>query len=139
MRMKVTKILKEDDSFRKIYEIQAVLQERVGRLARARVMNRRDKALMIKEEMFDVNKELGEMLEHLPFKYWKKYPITEVEDWRDDKQREDCLEEYVDALHFFTNIGLILGFSPEEVVDKYFYKNKINHKRQDENYSGVTK
>lgn len=128
------KLLRENDSFKIIYEKQAVLQEKLGRLSKARSTDRRGKAQMIKEEIFDIQKELGEMIEHLPFKYWKEYTNKEMRDWFSEDQREKCLEEYIDAFRFFINISLILNFTPEEIINKYFYKDKIVNKRQEKGY-----
>jgi len=124
----------EDDCLRLIYEKQAILQERLGRLAKARNTNMQGKSFMIIEETFHISRELGEMIDNLPFKHWRKYNNKELKTWKNEEQREKVMEEYIDALHFFLNIALILNFSPEEIFEKYMEKNKENHNRQDRGY-----
>lgn len=127
-------LLPSEDSWKKMYEAQAILQERLGRSALSRASDMQKKCLMIIEEIYHMNAELVEMLDRLPYKHWKKYREHETKDWISEDQRIETLFEYVDALHFFMNIGLILGFSPEEVFYYYECKNKENHDRQDRGY-----
>lgn len=127
-------LLPSEDSWKKMYEAQAILQERLGRSALSRSSDMQKKCLMIMEEIYHINAEFAEMMDRLPYKHWKKYEGRQKEDWESEDQRTETLFEYVDALHFFMNIGLILGFSLEEVFYYYECKNKENHGRQDRNY-----
>lgn len=45
--------------------------------------------------------------------------------------------ELVDAWHFFMNLMLILGMTPDELFDRYMEKRKRNSERQEEGYDGV--
>jgi len=50
---------------------------------------------------------------------------------------EDLLElkfEYIDMLHFFINMGIILGLNGSEVMNLYMAKNKENIERQKRGY-----
>lgn len=127
-------LLPERDGFRIIYEKQANLQERLGRLALARSKDMHGKCSLIMEEIFCINSEFAEMLDRLPFKHWKGYSKKSLKDWESKEIREETLMEYIDAFHFFLNIGLILGFAPEEVFYYYMEKNKENLRRQKEGY-----
>ncbi len=127
-------LLPEKDGFRIIYEKQANLQEKLGRLALARSRDMHGKCSLIMEEIFCMNSELAEMLDRLPFKHWNKYTKRILKDWESKEVREETLMEYIDAFHFFLNIGLILGFTSEEVFYYYEAKNKENHRRQKEGY-----
>lgn len=131
---KELKILPEEDCLRTMYEKQANLQERLGRLALARQGNMFDKCKMLMEEVYCLNAELVEMIDRLPFKHWKKYSNSQLKDWENEELRNETLFEYIDALHFFLNIGLVLGFSAEEIFYFYINKNKENHSRQDRGY-----
>ena len=126
------KDLPENDALKQIVELQAGLQERLGRLPLARSLNLKGKSSMIIEEVFHVNTELSEMMEHLPFKHWKNYPMKNT--ILTEERRADILEEYIDAFHFFLNIGLVLGFTAEDIYECYKMKNAKNHKRQDKGY-----
>ena len=58
-------MLKKNDCFRIMCDKQVSMQERLGRLSKARSSSMPNKVIMVKEEIFDINKELGEMLENL--------------------------------------------------------------------------
>lgn len=126
--------LKPKDSFNVMFEKQAVLQERFGRLALSRSCNMKVRCDMIKDDIFNLNDELHELMERLPHKNWKKYNRKVLDGWIDEEQRTETLFEYIDALHFFLNIGLILEFTPEEIFHYYIAKNLENHRRQEEGY-----
>jgi len=44
------------------------------------------------------------------------------------------LDNYSSIFHNFLSLGQNLGFSEEDIENGYFYKNKINHERQDNGY-----
>lgn len=126
--------LREDDSLNILFEKQKLFQEKLGRLALARKSNMKEKCDMVKDDIFNMIGELHELMANLPHKKWKKYDSKSLEDWICEEQRIETLFEYIDAFHFFINIGLILGFMPDEVFHFYLAKNKENHKRQDNGY-----
>ena len=74
--------------------------------------------------------ELSEMLHEVPFyKLWKKYSTDAAANtvaWQKARM------EFVDALHFFLNIAIGLGFTPDELYKMYCAKNEVNHKRQED-------
>ena len=81
----------------------------------------RDTALKGVEEMF-------EALQHL--KNWKPHKKTE-----DPKfNREDFLEEVVDAFNYFFSLLVLTGVSSEELYDAYVKKDEIIHNRLDSGY-----
>lgn len=127
-------LLPTKDALKIIIQKQAELQERLGRMALYRKADMVEKCDYIKDSIINVNMEFAEMLERLPFKHWKRYPKEMKKGWVDDDQRTETLFEYIDALHFFINIGLILSFSPEEIFNGYMAKNKENFDRQDRGY-----
>jgi len=69
--------------------------------------------------------ELMESIRETPWKPWKKQQIFNKERYK---------EELVGALHFFINLCLAAGFTPEGLYAAYINKNKINHKRQEDGY-----
>lgn len=72
--------------------------------------------------------EFSEMLHEIPFfKLWKKYS-DDPEDNRFKWQRARM--EFVDALHFFLNVALGLGFTAEELFQMYNAKYQENIQRQ---------
>jgi len=81
----------------------------------------RDMALRGVEEMF-------EALQHL--KNWKPHRVTEVADFNKD----EFLEEIVDAFNYFFSVLVLTGVSAEDLFDAYTKKDKKIHSRLDENY-----
>jgi len=72
----------------------------------------RDLALRGVEEMF-------EALQHL--KNWKPHRITEI----DDFNREEFLEEIVDALNYFFALLIVAGCDDKQLFEAYERKDKI--------------
>ena len=81
----------------------------------------RDLALRGVEEMF-------EALQHL--KNWKPHRITEVEDFN----REEFLEEIVDALNYFFSLLIVAGCDSNQLFEAYERKDKIIRDRLDTGY-----
>lgn len=81
----------------------------------------RDVALRGVEEMF-------EALQHL--KNWKPHRQTEISDFN----REDFLEEIVDAFNYFFSILVLLGFDHKDLYDAYVKKDSIIHERLEKGY-----
>lgn len=76
----------------------------------------RDTALKGVEEMF-------EALQHL--KNWKPHRTTEVKDFN----RDEFLEEVVDAFNYFFSLLVLTGVSADELFDAYSKKDKVIHNR----------
>jgi dimeric dUTPase (all-alpha-NTP-PPase superfamily) len=82
----------------------------------------RDLALRGVEEMF-------EALQHL--KNWKPHRVTEFNEGPD---REEFLEEIVDALNYFFSLLIAAGFDEEDLFAAYVKKHNIIVKRIEEGY-----
>jgi len=82
----------------------------------------RDLALRGVEEMF-------EALQHL--KNWKPHRITEFNEAPD---REEFLEEIVDALNYFFSLLIASGFNEKDLFEAYRKKHDIIMKRLKEGY-----
>ncbi len=82
----------------------------------------RDLALRGVEEMF-------EALQHL--KNWKPHRITEFNEGPD---REEFLEEIVDALNYFFSLLIAAGFDEDDLTAAYILKHDIIMKRIQEGY-----
>ena len=81
----------------------------------------RDIALRGVEEMF-------EALQHL--KNWKPHRDTEVPEF----DREEFLEEVVDAFNYFISVLVLMGIDSQELYNSYINKDKIIHKRLKSKY-----
>jgi len=62
-----------------------------------------------------------EFLHHLNWKPWKNEKPLD---------KEQALEELIDVLHFWMQLIILLGATPEIVKKIYLIKNKINKERQ---------
>jgi len=82
----------------------------------------RDLALRGVEEMF-------EALQHL--KNWKPHRMTEFNEGPD---REEFLEEIVDALNYFFSLLIAAGFDEDDLTSAYILKHDIIMKRIEEGY-----
>ena len=76
----------------------------------------RDVALRGVEEMF-------EALQHL--KNWKPHRQTDILEF----DKEEFLEEIVDAFNYFFSLIILAGFNEDDLFKSYIEKDKIIHKR----------
>lgn len=82
----------------------------------------------------NMNLEMAELLERLPYKEWKTYSDEQKAGWGSEEQRLEVLYEYIDVFHFFLNVGLALGVTGEEFKKLYATKNQENLDRQARGY-----
>ena len=97
-------------------------------------MSSQERVAYIKEYAQHLDGETFEMLRELPyFKSWKKYPDSEE---AQNLMFAAARKEWIDALHFFLNITIALGFNADELFEMFCDKNGINYERQEdtENY-----
>jgi len=76
-----------------------------------------------REIVFNSIEEYFEALQHL--KNWKTHRLTEVKNIQKDK----FLEELCDMLHYFVELVIIVGITPDELYDAYIAKGKVNETR----------
>ena len=81
----------------------------------------RDMSLRGVEEMF-------EALQHL--KNWKPHRDTEIKDF----DKDEFLEEVVDAFNYFLSVLVLTGIDAETFFDAYTKKDKIIRERLDSGY-----
>lgn len=81
----------------------------------------RDIALRGVEEMF-------EALQHL--KNWKPHRVTDIAEFN----RDEFLEEVIDAFNYFFELVLLTGFSADEFFEMYQRKDKVIHDRLNSGY-----
>lgn len=75
-----------------------------------------------------MQQEQSELIDSLDWKWWKQGD----NDWANAKV------ELVDILHFLVSMFTILGMDANDVMEMYFKKNNLNHKRQDGGYKEGT-
>lgn len=81
---------------------------------------------LTKEHVLAIVSELGEVLEKISWKYWKK-PKKYVD-------MHELALELVDVFIFSINLLIIWGITPEELFALYNEKKDINVKRQEDGY-----
>lgn len=78
-------------------------------------------------------KELGEALDEVGWKPWAQYP-----DGGATIHRAPFHAEMVDAWHFFMNMMLIAGMTPDDLYQGYLRKNQVNHDRITNGYDATS-
>ena len=114
-----------------VFHYQNKLQERLGTWDKIRD-NPNLKQQWINQMILAMFEETVEIMRETPYKNpnfvpfgWKKTQIGDPEKLK---------EELVDLLHFFVNLCIGADLKPDELVQRYLDKNKINHERQDHGY-----
>lgn len=82
-----------------------------------------------KEYVLAMHAELSELLEWTNWKSWKKEKIE-----YDEARLREIRLELVDLLHFWANLCVLWGLTPELAIEMYREKNAENHARQDRGY-----
>lgn len=120
------------DKLEEIFNIQKQLQEKTMGYSFDN-MTSQERANYIKSMILWQTDETHEALHELPYaKEWsKKYDKS---DYNHEKQWKLFKEEMIDSLHFFINIMIAAGFTPQEIYDMYIEKNKENIDRQKRGY-----
>ncbi len=75
-----------------------------------------------------LRQESAEAIDSLNWKWWKK----------DEDNWDNVKVELIDMLHFWVSMCTVAGLDAKSVMDLYFKKNKLNHKRQEEGYKEGT-
>ena len=115
-----------------IMNMQKDFQERLG--VDFTNMTDKERAAFMRDHRGYLEDEVAEALYEMPYyKSWKNYEsmtdAEKAEAWSKVRM------ELVDALHFFTNLLLAAGFTPEMLYNMYVHKNLENHRRQDAGYT----
>lgn len=89
----------------------------------------KDREQMSSWNILAMHAELSELLE---WTNWKIHKKTRVE--YDANRIREIHIELIDILHYWMNLCIIWGLTPEKIVRMYEEKNDENHKRQDRGY-----
>lgn len=111
-----------------MFDKQLTLQKRLNNLPDFE--DRHSTTEFIRKNILYTIDELSELCRELKhYKHWKNY-----DDFNEAIRDTKANEEYIDAFHFFMNIGIALGMDAHDIFEVYLSKNKENHVRQDEGY-----
>ena len=75
-----------------------------------------------------LRQESSEAIDSLNWKWWK----ADTDNW------DNVKVELIDMLHFWVSMCTVAGLDAQSVMDLYFKKNKLNHKRQEHGYQEGT-
>lgn len=92
-------------------------------------LDKDERADFIRWNVLALTDELHEALAETGWKPWASSKYV---------NRDAYVSELVDAFHFLMNLMLVVDCSAEEFLAKYAEKRKINVKRQEDGYDGVT-
>ena len=109
-------------------DLQAKLQSETYRKDISK-LDTREKIEAYRINMMALQDELHEALNEMSWKPWAK-----AEYFNDDRVQQ----ELVDAWHFFMNLMIISGMGAEKLHLRYLAKRKVNIKRQEDGYDGVS-
>jgi len=120
-----------------MFAMQLSLQKHLAEKGRALDYEKasfKEKVDDITKQWRNMNMEMTELLERLPWKEWKTYPEESLKGFKNNDEMLEVFYEYVDVLHFYLNIGLALGIDGEMLEKLYVTKNKENFDRQKRGY-----
>lgn len=115
-----------------MFEMQLSLQKRLGQDFSKMSLEQRTQ--LIKDNYVYMITEMTELIENLPFKHWKKYSPEQRQDFTSEEQKLETYYEFIDIMHFFMNVGLLLGIDGDTAWRLYATKNAENWARQDRGY-----
>ena len=120
-----------------MFKMQASLQRHLAEKGRALDYDNatfKQRVDDISKQWRNMNLEMSELLERLPYKEWKTYPLESLEGFKNDEDKLETFYEYIDVFHFFMNVGLALGIDGDTFEKLYITKNKENFDRQARGY-----
>ena len=120
-----------------MFNMQASLQRHLAQKGRAIDYDNaslKERVNDLSVQWRNMNMEMTELLERLPWKEWKTYSPDQLANFESDEVRIETYYEYIDMFHFFMNIGLALGIDGEIFEKLYVTKNKENFDRQKRGY-----
>ncbi len=107
-----------------VFEKQIELNKRINENLYEDIKDPEVKRQKFLEFELALRQESAEAVDSLNWKWWKK----DNDDW------DNVKIELVDMLHFWVSMCSVVGLSAEDVINLYFKKNELNHKRQNEGY-----
>lgn len=121
----------------KMFELQKFLQDKLAAEGKGLDFTNAsfiERVNQISVEWKNITLELAELVERLPHKSWKTYSEAQKAGFVSEEDKLETWYEYIDIFHFFMNIGLLLGITPDDFIKLYLTKNKENFDRQERGY-----
>ena len=121
------------DTLKKIWNMQKDLNKIIGR----DTVEASNKEKWFFDYITAMEQEIAELKDCLNWKWWsKEYQKHEPYAIMD---KQNLKVELIDILHFLISTMQIAGFTPEELMNVYEQKHKINIERQQNGYNHIGK
>jgi dimeric dUTPase (all-alpha-NTP-PPase superfamily) len=130
-------VKKLDNPIVDMFNMQKSLQDSLVKTGRALdydTANFKAKVDDISIQWRNMNTEMVELLDRLPWKEWKTYSDKQLAGFESEEAKIETYYEYIDVFHFFMNIGLALGIDGDTFEKLYVTKNAENFDRQKRGY-----
>jgi dimeric dUTPase (all-alpha-NTP-PPase superfamily) len=124
LRWPILFAMETPDQFRKLFEMQKSLNQRIG--VHTDTMTEEEKTKWILNYCRAMTQEIAELTDSVPWKWWAKYQKFDEQNAR---------VEVVDLFHFLISMAQVLGMSADDVFNAYCKKNEVNFKRQESGYA----
>lgn len=116
------------DRLGEMFELQGDLQEKAYGLHPLMMTDPEQRIEFFKDMVLAATDELHEALAEIGWKPWTTSTHF---------NEEAVQGELVDVFHFFMNLCMVSGMTPDMLYEKYKAKRTKNIKRQDEGYDGI--
>ena len=111
----------EQDKLVEIFKLQKSLQDRL-------IKSRRYPETIDKQVSGLCTAIIHEVVELQRLTSWKWWKHPQPIDY------ENAREELADIWHFVVDLSLVLGLTPDKMLEEYKKKNLVNHQRQEKGY-----
>lgn len=115
------------NELKELFELQIKFQELLGNTISEyeSFIILHDNVELLKNQLLAIFSEIGEALQELPWKPWKKNQDFNLYKFR---------MELIDMFHFLINLFLLSGMNAEDTIKLFKQKNEINLRRQKDGY-----
>lgn len=120
--------LPPSDALKELFLMQEKFSSSVGVPIGAELTDQQ-KSFWINQHCNALSNEVEELRDSIPWKWWKK----------SEPDFQNAKVEVVDLFHFVIASALILGMTPEDLLEAYKKKMEVNIRRQQLGYTKETK
>lgn len=116
------------DRLGEMFELQGDLQKKAYGMHPTDIVDDEEKIQFIKDMKLALDDEMSEFMAEIGWKPWATSRHI---------NQEAAQGELVDVFHFFMNLCMGVGMTPDELFSKYKAKRLKNIKRQEDGYDGI--
>lgn len=112
----------------KFFELQAQLNQKIG-IPDLTQLDASEQQKWLLRMTRAISQETAELVDCAPWKWWAKYQTFDLQNAR---------VEVIDLLHFLISTMMIVGITPENLMELYEAKHAVNVQRQEAGYTEKT-